>query len=121
MRSVPLVAAFVLALVVIVAGGQAPPFRSGVETVHVTVTVVDASNRLITGLTKDDFQVYEDGQAQPITNFSDQRVPVSLGVLLDVSDSMFGQPIVDARGSFDRFVGDLLEPEDEAFLAAFNH
>jgi Ca-activated chloride channel family protein len=96
-------------------------FRSGVETVHVTVTVTDANGRLITGLTKEDFQVYEDGEARPVTQFSDQRVPVSLGVLLDVSDSMLGQPIDDARAALDRFVGDLLEPGDEAFVASFNH
>src|SRR5262249_5025205 len=83
--------------------------------------VVDAHNRLITGLTRDDFQVSENGQPQPITQFSDQRVPVSLGLLLDISDSMLGQPIADARGSFDRFVGDLLQPEDEVFVASFNH
>lgn len=100
---------------------QAPAFRSGVETVLVTVTVTDANGRLITGLTKGEFEVYEDGQRQPITQFTDQRVPVALGVLLDISDSMFGQPIVDARGALDRFVGDLLQPEDEAFVATFNH
>jgi VWFA-related protein len=115
------VATLVVAFVAIGAAEQAPRFRSGIETVNVTVTVVDGSNRLITGLTKDDFLVYENGQAVPITQFSDQRVPVSLGVLLDISDSMFGQPIVDARGSFDRFVGDLLQPEDEVFVASFNH
>ena len=48
-------------------------------------------------------------------------MPVSLGVLLDASDSMRGQPIVDARAALDRFVGDLLLSEDEAFVATFNH
>jgi VWFA-related protein len=48
-------------------------------------------------------------------------VPVSLGLLLDISDSMVGQPIEDAREALDRFVGDLLEPGDEAFVASFNH
>lgn len=96
-------------------------FRADIETVHVTVTVVDANGRLIAGLTKDDFEVYENGQRVTVTQFSDRRVPVSLGVLLDVSDSMFGQPIVDARGALDRFVGGLLEPGDEAFVASFNH
>jgi Ca-activated chloride channel family protein len=48
-------------------------------------------------------------------------VPVSLGVLLDASDSMRGQPIVDARGALDRFVGELLLGEDEALVATFNH
>ena len=100
---------------------QSPVFRAGIETVHVTVTVVDAHGRLITGLSKEDFEVFEDGTRVPVTQFSDKRVPVSLGLLLDVSDSMFGQPIVDAREAVDRFVGDLLEPGDEAFIASFNH
>jgi Ca-activated chloride channel homolog len=42
-------------------------------------------------------------------------------VLLDISDSMRGQPIVDARGALDRFMADLLKSEDEAFVGAFNH
>ena len=100
---------------------QSPMFRGGIETVHVTVTIVDANGRLITGLSKEDFEVFEDGARVPVTQFSDKRVPVSLGLLLDVSDSMFGQPIVDAREALDRFVGDLLEPGDEAFIASFNH
>ena len=48
-------------------------------------------------------------------------MPVSLGLLLDASDSMRGQPVVDARDAFDRFVGDLLLTEDEVFVATFNH
>jgi VWFA-related protein len=87
----------------------------------VTVSVTDASGRLITGLTQADFQVFEDGIEQTITQFTDKRVPVSLGMLLDASDSMRGQPVVDARDAFDRFVGDLLLREDEVFVATFNH
>jgi Ca-activated chloride channel family protein len=56
-----------------------------------------------------------------VTQFTDRRVPVSLGVLLDASDSMRGQPVVDARVALNRFVGELLFPEDEAFVATFNH
>ena len=100
---------------------QTPSFRSAIETVLVTVTVIDANGRLITGLTRADFEVFEDGEPQPVTQFTDQRVPVSLGVLLDASDSMRGRPMSDARSALDRFVGDLLEPGDEAFVAAFNH
>jgi Ca-activated chloride channel family protein len=106
--------AFVVAL-------QAQTFRGSVTTVEIPVTVTDANNRLITGLTKDDFEVFEDGDPEPITQFSDKRTPVSVGVLLDISDSMRGQPIVDARDALDRFMGDLLEVEDEAFVGAFNH
>src|SRR5688500_4429386 len=103
------------------AAAGAQTFRARVDTVQVTVTVVDAGGRLITGLTRDDFEILEDDVPQAITQFSDQRVPVSLGVLLDASDSMRGQPIVDARSALDRFVGDLLDPGDEAFVASFNH
>jgi Ca-activated chloride channel family protein len=42
-------------------------------------------------------------------------------MLLDASDSMRGQAVIDARDAFDRFVGDLLLTEDEVFVATFNH
>jgi len=99
----------------------AQTFRGGVTTVEIPVTVTDSSNRLIMGLTKDDFEIFEDGDEQPVTQFSDKRTPVSVGVLLDISDSMRGQPIIDARGALDRFMADLLDPGDEAFVGAFNH
>ena len=100
---------------------QTPRFRARVDTIQVTVTVTDASGRLITDLTKDDFEITEDGVPQQVTQFTAERVPVSLGVLLDGSDSMRGQRIADARTAFDRFVGELLQPDDEAFVAMFNH
>lgn len=100
---------------------SAQTFRARVDTVHVTVTVIDAAGRLITGLTRDDFEVLEDDVPQAITQFTDERVPVSLGVLLDASDSMRGQPIVAAREAVNRFVAGLLESGDEVFMAAFNH
>jgi len=120
-RFVTFVVAAVVALVVSAFVGQAQTFRGSVTTVEIPVTVTDTSNRLITGLTRDDFEVFEDGDPEPITQFSDKRTPVSVGVLLDISDSMRGQPIVDARGAVDRFMGDLLEGDDEAFVGAFNH
>jgi len=99
----------------------AQTFRGSVTTVEIPVTVTDANNRLIMGLAKEDFEVFEDGDEQPVTQFSDKRTPVSVGVLLDISDSMRGQPIVDARGALDRFMADLLDAGDEAFVGAFNH
>jgi Ca-activated chloride channel family protein len=96
-------------------------FRIAVDTVQVSVTVTDTNGRLITGLTKDNFEIFEDGAPQSITVFTDERVPVSLGVLLDASDSMRGQRIADARAAVDRFVSTLLTEEDEVFIAAFNH
>src|SRR5437868_9467238 len=104
-----------------VAALSAQTFRGAVTTVEIPVTVTDSTGRLILGLTRDDFEVYEDGDQQPVTQFSDKRTPVSVGVLLDISDSMRGQPIVDARTSVDRFLADLLDPGDEAFVEPFNH
>jgi VWFA-related protein len=112
---------FVLLVTFVVVPHAQTLFRSGVETVQVTVTVTDATGRLIPNLTRDDFEIFEDGTPQPVTQFTDQRVPVSLGVLLDASDSMRGVAIVDARGAVDRFVAELLGPDEEAFVAAFNH
>jgi len=113
----------ILGLLLLAAGvavsGQT--FRSRVVTVPVTATVVDAQGRLVRGLTRDDFQVFEDGVEQPVTQFTDERVPVSLGLLLDASDSMRGRPMVDASAAVEHFVGDLLKEEDEAFIALFNH
>lgn len=100
-------------------GGQV--FRTSVELVQVAATVTDRDGRLITNLTRNDFTLHEDGVEQSIALLSRERMPVSLGVLVDVSDSMFGQRLADARGALDRFVLELLAREDEAFLMVFNH
>lgn len=96
-------------------------FRAGAELVTTAVTVRDTNGRLITTLQQGDFTVEEDGVAQPITQFSKERVPVSLSLVLDISDSMRGQRIIDARAALARFLDDLLGPADEAALVSFNH
>ena len=102
------------------AGGQSR-FRSSVDLVQVWVSVTDANGRQVTGLTREDFEIAEDGVTQPLTHFSGERVPVSLGVLVDSSDSMRGQAIIEARAAVDRFLGDLLQPVDQAFVSTFSH
>lgn len=96
-------------------------FRSAVELTSITATVRDADGRLVTGLPREAFDVYEDGVRQQVTQFTNERVPVSLALLLDISDSMFGRRIVDARAAVERFLVDLLDPADEFVLLAFNH
>lgn len=91
-------------------------FRSAVNLVNVTATVTDSSGRAVTGLTRDDFEVYEDGRPQAISHFSNERVPVSLGIAIDTSGSMEGEKMASARDALDRFLFDLLAPEDEVFL-----
>jgi VWFA-related protein len=95
-------------------------FRSGVELVNVTATVTDASGRFVSGLRKEDFVVYEDGQEQTVSNFSNERVPVSLGIVLDTSSSMAGEKFMAAQTALDRFLYDLLDREDEIFLYRFS-
>ena len=99
--------------------GQA--YRSGVDLVVVPATVLDRDGRLVPGLTQADFSIFEDGVEQRIVQFSGQRVPVSLGLAVDVSDSMYGVRIAAARMAIDRFVLSLLDEGDEAFLLVFNH
>ncbi len=75
------------------------------------VTVRDADGRLVTNLEQADFIVEEDGVAQPITQFTKERVPVSLSLTLDISDSMRGQRMADARGALANFLDKLLAEE----------
>jgi Ca-activated chloride channel family protein len=95
--------------------------RSGIDLVMVTATVLDGEGRLATGLPRDAFEIFEDGERQTIAEFTNERVPIGLGVLLDTSDSMFGQRIVDARVAVERFLFELLDKSDQSFVLAFNH
>ena len=95
--------------------------ESGVDLVMVTATVLDAEGHLVTNLPREAFGIWEDGIEQTISVFTNERVPVGLGVLLDASDSMFGQRLVDARAAVERFLFTLLDPADEFFLNVFNH
>jgi VWFA-related protein len=97
------------------------PFKTGVELISITATVTDSEGHLVPDLPREAFQVFEDGQLQTVTQFTSERVPIGLGLLLDVSDSMYGKRIRDARAAVDRFLFDLLDPADEFFVFAFNH
>ena len=96
-------------------------FRSGVELINVTATVTDARGRFVEGLRQEDFRIYEDGVLQEISHFSAERVPVSLGIVLDTSGSMAGQKMRSARSALDRFLLELLDPADELFLYRFSN
>ncbi len=105
-------------------GAQSPEegfrFRSGVELINVTATVTEDNGRFVSGLRKEDFTVYEDGAVQEVTHFSNERVPVSLGIALDASGSMTDDKMAAARAAIDRFVFDLLGRDDELFFVEFS-
>jgi Ca-activated chloride channel homolog len=100
---------------------QSFKFRTGVELINVNATVTDQTGRFVSGLNKDDFRVYDDEQLQTVTHFNAERVPVSLGIILDTSGSMDGEKIYAARQALDRFLLQLLDPEDEVFLYRFDN
>src|SRR5689334_4444781 len=119
-RPVSLAAAFIAAAAVTLAAQDGFKLKSKVELVNVTATVSDDAGRFVSGLRQTDFTVYEDNEKQEIKFFSAERVPVSLGILLDSSGSMTPDKMESARAAINRFTQDLLEPEDELFLMSFS-
>jgi VWFA-related protein len=95
-------------------------FKGGVEVINVSATVSDDNGRFVRNLKMEDFTVYEDGRPQVLSHFSAERVPVSLGIVLDTSGSMAGDRIRAAQKALNRFLYDLLEPTDEIFLYRFS-
>ena len=100
--------------------GQTFRFRTGVELINVTATVTDRNGRFVSGLRREDFRIFEDGVEQSVTHFSNERVPVSLGIALDTSGSMAGQKIRAAHQALHRFLFELLDRDDEVFLYRFD-
>ena len=106
---------------------QQPLFRSDSTVVVVPVTVTDRSGHFVPGLSAADFALSDGGTQREITQFSTERVPVSLGILLDISGSMATDPkaraLDDARWADTRRALELLvqrlDPRDEVLFAAF--
>jgi VWFA-related protein len=98
-----------------------PPIRVLVEEVTVPFIVTDNRNRLITNLTKADFQVLEDKKPQTISDFAQQTdVPVRIGLLLDTSNSIRDRMDFEQRAAAD-FLRTTLRPGmDKALLGSFD-
>ena len=100
----------------------APPaqIRVQVNLVNLFATVRDKHKAIVTGLTKDDFQVYEDGQLQEITNFSaESNLPITLGILLDTSGSEYYMLSAEKEAA-SRFLGRVLRKGDLAMVMTFD-
>ena len=97
---------------------QEPTFRSGSRVVPSYVTVVDANNRLVTDLTRDDFEVFDNGRPQEITIFDNEVRPFTVVVMLDTSVSMTDR-LDDLYAGAEQFLLRLL-PHDKGALGAFN-
>jgi Ca-activated chloride channel homolog len=92
--------------------------RVDVNLVLVPVTVTDPMDRLVTGLEKENFFLYENNKLETIKTFSSEDAPVSIGVILDLSGSMSNK-VIRARDSVLEFMK-TSNPQDEFFVIGSN-
>jgi Ca-activated chloride channel homolog len=97
---------------------QGKAIHVDVDVVLVNVTVTDPYNRLVTGLEKDNFRLFEDGSEQEVAYFSSEDVPTSIGVIFDMSGSM-SDKVAKAREAAVEFFK-TANPQDEFSLVTFN-
>jgi len=94
------------------------PLKVSVDLVLVPVTITDPLNRLVTGLEKENFELFEGSSKEEIKSFSSEDAPVSLGVIFDSSQSM--------ANKMDRAKDAVIEffksanPQDEFFMIEFS-
>src|SRR6202453_4210782 len=97
--------------------GQGFLLHTDVEEVVLNATVIEGTN-LVENLTKDDFTIFEDGVKQTLISFQHTDLPVSMGLVVDNSGSMYKK-----RPSVNKSALDLVlasNPEDEAFVVNFS-
>src|SRR5271155_2264172 len=94
------------------------PIRTETQITLVGASVTDPLGRLVTGLQQENFRVFEDGVEQEIVRFSSEDVPVSIGVIFDMSGSM-ADKIDKSREAAVQFFR-TANPQDEFFLVNFN-
>ena len=94
-------------------------FSSGVELVEVYATVTDAKGELVTGLRREDFEVYEDNQIQQVSTFAAGEFPLTVALGVDRSWSMAGEPLRLAKQASQSFLR-ALKPEDRSMVVAIS-
>jgi Ca-activated chloride channel homolog len=104
---------------------EAPPQDAGGESIKIStelvqldVKVTDQNGRAVSGLTKNDFVVYEDKVNQTIESVSAEEAPVSMGLVIDTSSSM--RPKLSTVADAARDLIGQMRRDDEAFLVQFN-
>src|SRR5580704_13117889 len=94
------------------------PLKIDVDLVLVPVTITDPMNRLVTGLEKENFELFEGGSKEDIKSFSSEDAPVSLGVIFDSSGSMSSK-MDRAKDAVVEFFK-TANPQDEFFMITFS-
>jgi Ca-activated chloride channel family protein len=92
--------------------------RVDASLVLVPMTVTDPLGRLVTGLEKENFQIFDNGIGQTIKSFSTDDTPISIGIIFDLSGSMSSK-FIRARKALTEFLR-TCNPQDEFFVVGFN-
>ena len=120
MKRVLVVVLSTLTVGAVIAGAQQQPtFRAGTPTVSVYTTVVDRNGRLVPNLTRDDFEVFDNGKRQDLSVFASDRQPITLVMMLDRSESM-ERNFTLVRNAAEQFVENLL-PNDRVRVGSFSN
>lgn len=109
---------FVLLPLLLQAPQSAPTFKSGADLAVVHVSVVDKHAGFVSGLPRDAFEVFEDGRPQAIALFANDDTPVSVGLVIDSSQSMVTRrdAVIAAGMAF----AESSHPDDDMFTLNFN-
>jgi Ca-activated chloride channel homolog len=108
---------FMVALTLAASARQQAPFKSGARTVAVYATVTGPDGRLVPDLTRDDFEIYDNGKLQTVSVFANDIQPITIVVMLDRSGSMKANfRLIESAG--EAFVERLL-PADKARIGSF--
>lgn len=94
-----------------------PLIKTDVKLVLVPVSVTDSNERFVTGLSQDNFKIFDNNKLQKIQTFSMEDTPVSLGIILDMSGSM-GDKVERIRDAVNQFCEEA-NPQDEFFMVVF--
>ncbi len=95
-----------------------PSFRASGDLVLIPVMVTDSQDRLVTGLEKEYFRLFDNKAEQAITQFASEDTPVSVGIVFDCSGSM-GAKLQKSRTAVAEFLK-IANPEDEFALVVFS-
>jgi Ca-activated chloride channel family protein len=111
-----------LALLILVAPMRAQEpqskFKVSTNSVALYATVTDTTKRLVPDLTEEDFEVYDNGKLQPLTQFDNRPLPITVVVMLDTSGSMtLALDLV--KSAAEQFLLRMM-PEDQGMVGAFN-
>ena len=98
---------------------HAMPVRVDVDRVIVPITVTDPYDRIVTGLDKDNFDVFDDKVQQQILSFSTEDAPIAVGMIFDTSGSMSDKLQKSKEAALQFFKTS--NPEDQFMLVAFNN